>query len=76
MVVNVGSGVIVNGTVDTSGNPSLLTLNLSSSGLTINSNASFSGAVVAPTGTVIVNGTLTGGVTCDRLIVNGGGTLR
>jgi endo-1,4-beta-xylanase len=76
VVVNVGSGVIVNGTVDASGNPSLLTLNISSGGLTLNSNASFSGAVVAPSGTVIVNGTLTGGVTSDRLIVNSGGTLR
>jgi hypothetical protein len=34
------------------------------------------GSVIAPSGTVIVNGTLNGGVIADRLIVNGNGTLR
>ncbi len=41
-----------------------------------NLQATFSGFVVAPAGTVVVNGaTLTGGVISDRLIINGGGAL-
>jgi endo-1,4-beta-xylanase len=75
VIVNVRFGVTINGTVDASGNPSWLALNVSSSGLTVNSGATFSGAVVTPTGTVIVNGTLTGSVVADRLVVNGAGRM-
>jgi hypothetical protein len=75
VIVNVRFGVTINGTVDASGNPPWLALNVSSSGLTVNSGATFSGAVVTPTGTVIVNGTLTGSVVADRLVVNGAGRM-
>jgi MBG domain/Immunoglobulin I-set domain len=75
VILNVRLGVTVNGNVDASGNPSRLTLNISSSGLTVNGGARFSGAVIAPSGTVIVNGTLTGSVVADRLIINGAGRM-
>jgi endo-1,4-beta-xylanase len=76
VILNVANGVTVNGTIDASGNPSLLSLNISSSGLTLNGNATVSGHVVAPNGTVVVNGTLIGRAISDRLIVNGGGIIR
>jgi endo-1,4-beta-xylanase len=76
VILNLANGVTVNGTVDASGNPSLLSLNISSSGLTLNGNVTFSGHVVAPNGTVVVNGTLVGSVVADRLIINGGGVVR
>ena len=76
VIVNLGNGVILNGDVGSAARPDWLRLNISSSGLTLNGNVTFSGFVVAPAGTVIVNsGTLTGGVISDRLIINGGGAL-
>ncbi len=76
IILNLGNGVILNGNVGTAARPDWLLLNISSSGLTLNGNVTFSGFVVAPAGTVIVNGgTLTGGVISDRLIINGGGAL-
>ncbi len=76
VMLTVANGVIVNGTVDASGHPSLLSLNISSSGLTVNGHATVTGTVVAPNGTVVVNGTLIGSVVSDRLLVNGGGIVR
>ena len=76
IILNLGNGVILNGNVGSAAHPDWLLLNISSSGLTLNGNVTFSGFVVAPSGTVIVNGaTLTGGVISDRLIINGGGAL-
>jgi hypothetical protein len=44
--------------------------------VTLNGGAAFHGAVAAPNGAVMVNGTLNGSVAADRLTVNGGGVLR
>jgi endo-1,4-beta-xylanase len=75
VVLKVGSGVTLNGPVGAGGNPEWLALGISSGGLTLNGGASFNGLVVAPSGTVMVNGTLNGRVVADRLTVNGGGRL-
>jgi hypothetical protein len=45
-------------------------------GLTLNSGATFTGSVVAPGGTVVVNGALHGRVIADRLIVNSRGVVQ
>ena len=50
-------------------------LNISSGGFILNGHATFNGFVVAPSGTVIINSTLNGGVVADRLIINGGGVV-
>jgi endo-1,4-beta-xylanase len=74
-VLNLGNGVILNGSAGSAARPDWLLVNISSSGLTLNGNATLNGLVVAPAGTVILNGTLTGGVVSDWLIINGGGAL-
>jgi hypothetical protein len=74
----VAGSVIVNGSAaagNGGGDPSLLHLNIASGGLTLNGGATFTGAVTAPAGTVIVNGTLNGRVIANRLIINGNGAL-
>jgi hypothetical protein len=78
VIVTVANGFSANGTFGASNNPSWLTLNIHSGGLTLNGSCSVHGYVVAPNGTVIINGNsrLVGGVVCDRLTVNGGGLLR
>jgi GH35 family endo-1,4-beta-xylanase len=75
VVLNLASGVTVSGSVGAGGNAGWLTLNIASGGLTVNGNAEVSAFVVAPTGTVMLNGALAGGVASDRLVINGGGRL-
>ena len=79
VILNVASSVTLNGSGGASGQPNFhpgwLLLNIFSGGFTLNGHATFNGFVVAPTGTVIINSTLNGGVVSDRLIINGGGIL-
>jgi len=78
VILNVAHGFTGNGILGTTANPAWLTINLYSGGLTLNGGATLHGFVNVPSGTVVVNGNsqLIGGVTCDRLIVNGAGFLR
>ena len=76
VILKVGSAVVVGGRAGSSGNPEWLRLEVFSAGLTLNDNAALHGFVAAPSGTVIVSGTLRGGVASDRLIINGGGVLK
>jgi hypothetical protein len=75
VVLNVAEGVTVHGIAGAPEQPAWLQLNVSADGLTVNGGGAFIGSVAAPSGTVIVNGTLIGHVAADRLIVNGGGNL-
>ena len=77
VVLTLASGTNLNGSVGSSPHPEWLTLQLAAGGLTLNGNVSFSGVVIAPGGTVVVNGssTLHGHVTADRLPINGNGLL-
>jgi len=55
-----------------------LVLRIASGGLTLNGgNIVFYGDVIAPNGTVIINGnsTVSGSVAADRLTINGNGLL-
>jgi len=74
-VINLGSGLATNGTIGSASHPQWLTLNFASGGLTVNGGASVHAAVLAPTGTVMVNGNVNGSVAADRLILNGGAVL-
>jgi endo-1,4-beta-xylanase len=75
VVVNVGSGVTVNGGGGAAGNPRWLRLNIAGGGFTVNGSAAVSAFVVAPAGQAVLNGALTGGLVADRLVINGGGRL-
>ncbi|MBX3738731.1 MAG: tandem-95 repeat protein, partial [Candidatus Didemnitutus sp.] len=78
VIVNLANGFSANGNLGAAGQPGWLTMNIASGGLTLNGGVNFHGNVLAPNGTVLVNGNsvLVGGVICDRLTVNGGGVLR
>ncbi len=78
VIINLASGISLNGSIDSAGHPEWLILNLASGGLTLNGNVSCDGYVVAPNGTITINGnsTLDGGVICDRLTINGNGLLK
>lgn len=77
VIINLASGISLNGDLGTEDHPAWLTLNITAGGLTLNGNASCAGVVIAPNGTVTINGnaTLTGRVECDRLVINGNGLL-
>ncbi len=78
VIVNVANGFAANGALGAPAGPSRLTINIYSGGFTLNGGCSVYGYVNAPNGTVIVNGNsqLIGGVSSDRLTINGGGLLR
>jgi endo-1,4-beta-xylanase len=75
VVLTLASGVTLNAAAGDPAHPEWLTLAVASGGVSLNGGASLSAAVLAPGGTVMVNGSLTGAVVCDRLTVNGGGVL-
>lgn len=75
VVITVANGLAVNGTLGTSNNPDWLRLQVYGGDLTVNSGAGVYGNVVVPSGTVTLNGPLTGGVTADRLTINSSGVL-
>jgi len=72
VVLKLANGSGVSGTMGVSTHPEWLTLQIASGGLTLNSNASVYGDLVAPNGTVILNGNsqLIGSIVSDRLTVN------
>lgn len=77
IVLTVGSSVAVNGRIGTMEHPEWLALHLPTASLTLNSGSTVSGFVVAPSGTVTINGgaELKGAVASDRLVLNGTGLL-
>ncbi|PYP84331.1 MAG: hypothetical protein DMF61_19995, partial [Blastocatellia bacterium AA13] len=78
VVLTIGGSMTVNGSMGSAANPLWLTLRVAAGGVTLNGGSSLSGIVIAPSGTVIINGntTLRGSVFCDRLTINGGGVLQ
>jgi endo-1,4-beta-xylanase len=75
VIVKVGTSVVVSGSAGVPGNPEWLTLQVPSGDVILNGNVTLNGFVVAPAGTVMINGALNGGVISDRLTINGGGVL-
>jgi cytoskeletal protein CcmA (bactofilin family) len=78
VVLTLANGVSINGNIGAPTNPAWLVLNVASGDVTINGGVSLYGYVIAPTGAVAINGNsqLVGGVTADRLVLNGNSTLR
>jgi endo-1,4-beta-xylanase len=76
VVVNVANSLTINGSGGAAGNPQWLVLNIAAGGLTLNDSVSLNAFVVVPAGTVMLNGTLTGGVIADQLTINGAGALK
>ena len=77
VILNLASGLAVNGALGVTGLPELLELNIAAGGLTLNGNATVNAFVTAPNGTVVINGgsLLHGGIAADGLTLNGNGML-
>ena len=78
VVLTVANGFTANGTVGASNNPAWVQLQVASGGFTLNGGCTVYGLVLAPNGTVIVNGnsTLVGTSASDQFILNGNGLVR
>lgn len=77
VVLTLNNGVNLNGETGIAAHPEWLQLRLANGGVTLNGGATAHAMILAPCGTVIVNGgaALYGAVTCDRLRLNGGGLI-
>ena len=78
VILTVANGFTANGTVGASNNPAWLQLQVASGGFTLNGGCTVYGLVLAPNGTVIINGnsTLIGASASDQFTLNGGGVVR
>jgi endo-1,4-beta-xylanase len=74
VVLTIAGGVTVNAAAGNAAHPEWLSLAVASGGLTLNSGGSLSGFVTTPAA-VVINGTLSGRLACDRLTINGAGAL-
>ena len=76
VIITLANGLSVGGTLGSAAHPEWLEVKIASGGLTLMGNVN--GSVIAPNGTVTVNGntTLTGSVTSDRLTINHNGLLQ
>lgn len=76
VMLTVAGSVSLNSSVNADGDPAWLTLRLTAGGMTLNSNVTFNGHVVAPAGTVTLNSSeLNGSIISDRLALNGNAWL-
>jgi len=77
VIIRLANGFSANGSIGNAAHPDWLTIEFSNGGLSVNSNIPVHGDVVAPSGTVTINGgaTLTGAVVSERLILNSTGLL-
>ncbi len=78
VIVTINGAVTANGKFGSSTNPAWLKLQLATGDFTLNGGISIYGEVVAPAGTVRLNGNtqLIGGLGCDRLLLNGNNLVR
>jgi len=77
VVIILNGGFSTNATMGAAGHPEWLELRIAGGGLSLASNVTVHAIVIAPSGTVTLNGnaTLHGRVASDRLIVNGNAML-
>jgi PKD repeat protein len=77
VVITLRNGLGLSGSIGDPAHPEWLTLGIASGGLELNSGVSVAGYVIAPSGSVIIDGNsqLLGGVAADRLILNSGALL-
>jgi hypothetical protein len=73
VLLTLRAGVIVNSAIGSPDNPAWLTLRVAAGGVTLNGGAALHGLVIAPSGTVSINGTarLVGRIAADALQLNG-----
>ena len=78
VLLTVANGFSASGIVGATNHSSWLQIQIASCGLALNSGCTVHGSVIAPAGTVTVNGNscLIGSAQCDRLTVNCGGVIR
>ncbi len=75
VTLRLGRGTSLNGVVGSPDHPDWLDLQIADGGLTLNGDAVVYGIIVAPNGSVVINGELHGRVTADSLTINGSGLL-
>lgn len=75
VVLTLANSTTLSGNIGAAAHPEWLVLRVASGGATINGRATFNGSMVAPDGTITVNGDLNGTTISDRLIVNGSGSI-
>jgi hypothetical protein len=77
VILTLSASMSANGpsTAGNSTHPEWLTVRLASDGLTLNSGVQVHGHVIAPSGTVTINGTLHGDAVSDGLTINSTGVL-
>jgi hypothetical protein len=75
VIVTCAGGATFNGTLGNEAHPEWLTLRFAAGGLTLNGGAALYGCVVAPAGSVMLNGKLHGRVVSAGLTINGQGLL-
>ncbi len=78
VVLKLAQGTGVSGSINESGSPDWLELEVAAGGVTLNGGVVLNGYVVAPDGTVTINGgtVLSGGIIADQLVINGSGRLQ
>ena len=78
VILNLATGLTLNSNAGVLNNPEWLKVNVSTGGVTLNSNSSLYGSVLAPIGIVTINANsnLIGNVACKTLTINSNGLLR
>lgn len=75
VILTLPSGVTLNASAGVENSPGWLNLRIASGGLILNSSRNFYGNVLAPNGTITINGKLVGSIVSDRLVINSSGRL-
>lgn len=77
VAITIAESATLSGNFGVVAKPAWVSLKIARGGLTLNGGICFAGYVVAPNGTVTLNGrdTLRGGLTADRLVLNGQGLV-
>ena len=78
VILNLATGLTLNSNAGVLNNPEWLKVNVAAGGVTLNSNSSLYGSVLAPVGIVTINANsnLIGNVACKTLTINSNGLLR
>jgi RHS repeat-associated protein len=78
VIVIVANGFAAGGSFGARDSSNWLQLEIANGGFTLNGGGTVHGSVIAPAGTITVNGhsCIIGRVQCDRLVLNGGGCIK
>jgi hypothetical protein len=78
VVLNLATGLTLNGSAGSADHPTWLTVNVATGAVTLNGGGAFYGVLRAPSSTITLNGNtrLRGALAADRLTLNGGATVQ